>query len=67
VSFREAAHHSVVSDLPAAQSGGVGEVEEDFGRLGGQSREGDQNGEENMKGERGTGHEGCDFGFKGAG
>jgi len=67
VSFREAAHHSVVSDLPSAQSGGVGEVEEDFGRLGGQSREGDLNGEENKEGEGGTGHKGCDFGFKGAG
>ena len=69
VSFREAAHHSVVSDLPSAQSGGVGEVEEDFGPFRGQSREGDQSGEESKKGEKGTGHEGegCDFGFKGAG
>jgi hypothetical protein len=67
VSFGEPAHHSVVLDPPSAQSGGVGEVEEDFGRLGGQGREGDQNGEDNQKGERRTGHDGCDFGFKGAG
>jgi hypothetical protein len=34
-SFRESAHDSVILNPPSAQSGGVGEVEEDFFGVGG--------------------------------